>query len=88
VRRRHLTALAVENLSRAVVARRNGGDGWIRSRTAGDRPSLAALHTRGLLERRVWRTARSDADRAFEYRITRAGMLELRDELERRQVTR
>lgn len=72
-----LTPLARENLVRAVRTWRKydylpEGNAlrWIRSRSNGDRPSLAALHARGLLERRTRRQGRSTADSSYEYRPT------------------
>lgn len=62
-------------LQRASIVRcyRAGQEGrWHRSTYAGERVTLASLHTRGLLERRAWRGAEGRADSAFEYRCTPA----------------
>lgn len=76
-----LTPLARENLSRAWAAWQRGERSglssssslrYIRSRHHGDRPSLAALWSRGLLERRPTRGTADSRDAAFEYRISDA----------------
>lgn len=79
-----LTDLARENLVRSVRAWRRyeyldetNSLRWIRSRSAGDRPSLAALHARGLLERRVVREGRNPSDNSYEYRPSSALLAEL-----------
>ena len=56
----------------------HAGTGWVRSRTAGERVTLAALENRGLLERRPWRGDGISRDSAFEYRVAPAILAELR----------
>lgn len=73
-----LTPLAVENLKRAATDLAAGGSGIIARRHA-DRPSLAALHTRGLLTRSVRRAGKSSADNAYTYHLSRRGLEALRE---------
>ena len=73
-----LTPLALENLRRAAVVKRQTGQPWITSRHHADRPSLAALHARGLLDRQATRLGRNSADNSYRYRITLAGVDTLR----------
>lgn len=65
--KRQLTPVARQTL--AHVARVHFAGGWARARRAGERPSLAALHARGLVVRRPWRGVEGDADAAYEYRL-------------------
>jgi hypothetical protein len=67
-----LTPLARQNLVRAALAVQTGS-GTIISRDQADRPSLAALHSRGLLCRSIRRQGRNAADNAYEYRLTLKG---------------
>jgi hypothetical protein len=69
-----LTASMRESLAYAARAQ---GD-WVRSRTAGERVTLAALERRGLLERQPWRGDGVSRDSAFEYRLAPAVVAELR----------
>lgn len=48
---------------------------WIRADAIlrGERPSLASLWRKGLLERRAHRLGRNSADNAYEYRLTDLG---------------
>jgi len=45
------------------------GSEWVRSRSAGERVTLASLERRGYLERRPWRGDGESRDSAFEYRL-------------------
>lgn len=74
-----LTPLAVENLRRAAMAEIHRAG--IISRSQADRPSLAALHARGLLSRTARREGRNAADNSYTYRLTQAGLDALRAEL-------
>lgn len=74
--RRQLTSTARESLLH--VAREHGAGRWARARRHGERPSLAALHARGLVARRAWRGVEGDAGAAYEYRLTQAGLEALR----------
>lgn len=56
------------------VVRRNG---WYRAANHGERVTLAALETRGYLERRPWRGDGISRDSAFEYRLPLALWLKL-----------
>ena len=62
------TDVARESL--AHVARAHFAGEWARARRAGERPSLASLHTRGFVIRRPWRGVEGDPDAAFEYRLS------------------
>lgn len=68
-----LTPVARETL--AHVARATLAGEWARARRHGERPSLAALHARGLIVRRARRGVEGSADAAYEYQLS-AGMLE------------
>jgi len=63
-------------MSVALVDRRHG---WYRAASSGERVTLASLYTRNLLVRRAWRVGKSNADNAYEYRLTDV----VREELER-----
>lgn len=66
--RRSLTDVARESL--AHVSREHFAGRWARARRHGERASLAALHSRGLVVRRAWRGVEGEADAAYEYRLT------------------
>lgn len=71
--RTQLSALQRQTLVRAMRATAQGV--WIRALTSGERVTLASLHTRGLLVRRVWKESRVAAARgdysspAHEYQV-------------------
>lgn len=72
MQRAQLTPVAIESLKH--VAREHAADRWARARRSGERPSLSALETRGLVVRRAWRGQAGDADAAYEYRLSRKGL--------------
>lgn len=61
------------------VGRTHAAGGWARARTSGERVSLASLARRGVLIRRPWRGEEGDPDAAYEYRLSPAIELELRE---------
>jgi hypothetical protein len=77
-----LTPVAKDLLRRAARAELSG-EPWIRAARNGERPSLAALSRKGLLERREreGRLYRNPADKAYEYRLAEV----LRNELRRKR---
>jgi len=66
-RRRVLTDLQRQSLKRLLD---NDPQPYHRARHAGERVTLASLHTRGLVERRAWRGDGISRDSAFESRPT------------------
>lgn len=73
----NLTDNQKESLAACIAAWRAGG--WHRARRSGERPVLANLHAKGLVERRAHRVGKSSADNAYEYRPSEL----VRDELSR-----
>lgn len=47
-----------------------GTTGWHRSRTSGERVTLASLYRLGLVERRAWDGVDGEPNAAYEYRAT------------------
>jgi hypothetical protein len=60
--------------------------GWVRSRSAGERVTLASLERRGWLERRAWRGDGVSRDSAFEYRLTHRARALAEGEQRRRRL--
>jgi hypothetical protein len=71
-----LTPVAKQTLLH--VARCTLAGEWARARRHGERPSLAALHARGMVVRRPWRGEDGAADAAYEYQLTPALLAELK----------
>lgn len=65
-RRGDLTDLQKESLKRLGAL---PDDGWHRATYAGERVTLASLHTRGLAKRQAWRKSTAPA---YEYRLSDA----------------
>jgi hypothetical protein len=55
-------------IARCIKATHRGE--WYRAVGSGERVTLASLHSKGLLTRRVWRQARQQVDNAHEYKAT------------------
>jgi len=58
---RKLTDLQRETLAQVIRATHAGG--WYRAAGSGERVTLASLHARGLLVRRVWKESKAAAAR-------------------------
>lgn len=54
----------------AAVHRAHENGQWFRARTSGERVTLASLYRHGLLTRYAWRTGKSSADDAYEYKLS------------------
>lgn len=78
-RRATLTDVAYESLRH--VLREHSAGRWARARRKGERPSLAALHARGLVVRQAWRGVEGEADAAYEYKLSKAGIEHLQAHL-------
>lgn len=55
-----------------AVARNCRAGFWYRAQSSGQRVTLASLHRKGLLTRRVRRKGANSADNAYEYRLSEA----------------